>query len=398
MFIQILLAIIFGILCGTFTGLVPGLHTNLLSIILLGLYPFFSGVVSGTSFCIIIVSLAISQLFIAFIPSVFLGAPSPENIFGALPGHRMLLMGKGLLAVKIMAFACFFSLFMCILIIPFVFFLIQGIFNYFKSSVPFILIAVSAIMILREKGLRARIWAGIVFIFSGILGLIALNSDISQPLFPMLSGLFGVGMLIASALSDSEIPFQEEEGIFEGRNFLMCIAAAVFSGSFVCLFPALGPSQAAAIGSELVEENDENYLAITGGISSVNIMISIVFLLAIGKARNGAIAVLGRIANLNYGLVIALSICALVSAAIALFSTIIISRKFALIIPRINYKKLCAAMIAFMLIMSFILSGFAGIILLFAASSIGLIPNLLGIRRAHAMGALIIPVIGYYLF
>jgi len=48
-----------------------------------------------------------------------------------------------------------------------------------------------------EKGIDKKFWALAVFLMAGILGIIDLTMpNLKQPLFPMLSGLFGVSMLV----------------------------------------------------------------------------------------------------------------------------------------------------------------------------------------------------------
>ena len=60
-------------------------------------------------------------------------------------------------------------------------------------------------MIYREKGKRIK--SLLLFILSGILGIIVFSiPNMKQPLFPMLSGLFGFSIMLVSLLQKSEIP------------------------------------------------------------------------------------------------------------------------------------------------------------------------------------------------
>ncbi len=38
--------------------------------------------------------------FVDFVPSVFIGAPDPDEALSVLPGHRLLMEGRGMAAVR----------------------------------------------------------------------------------------------------------------------------------------------------------------------------------------------------------------------------------------------------------------------------------------------------------
>ena len=92
--ISIILALILGILVGIFTGLIPGLHINLVAMLL---FLFSSKLESDLSLILasFIVAMSVTHIFLDFIPSIFLGAPTPQTALSILPGHRLLLKGKG---------------------------------------------------------------------------------------------------------------------------------------------------------------------------------------------------------------------------------------------------------------------------------------------------------------
>ena len=101
MFLQILLAIILGITAGTITGLIPGIHVNLISIILISLSPTLLGYTNVLVLSCFIIGMAVTHSFLDSIPSIFLGAPDSDNVLIVLPGHKLLLEGKGYEAVKL---------------------------------------------------------------------------------------------------------------------------------------------------------------------------------------------------------------------------------------------------------------------------------------------------------
>ncbi len=73
-------------------------------------------------------------------------------------------------------------------------FVLPKIYPYIKAVMFFILIFVSAYLVLREK--ESRLPALMIFLLSGFLGLATLNLPIKESLLPLLTGLFGSSSLI----------------------------------------------------------------------------------------------------------------------------------------------------------------------------------------------------------
>ena len=101
MFLQILLAIILGCIAGTFTGIIPGIHVNLLSLIILSFSTYLLGITTPLIIAVFIISIALTHTFVNAIPSIYLGAPDSDTALSVLPGHKLLLKGLGHEAVKL---------------------------------------------------------------------------------------------------------------------------------------------------------------------------------------------------------------------------------------------------------------------------------------------------------
>lgn len=61
-----------------------------------------------------------------------------------------------------------------------------------------------------------------------------------------------------------------------------------------------------------------------------------------------------------------------------------------------GYRKLIIWMIVTLFLLVFIFTGLKGVLILITASAIGYLPPQLGIRRSHAMGVLLLPVMEFY--
>ena len=95
MLIEILLAILLGCMMGVFTGITPGLHINLVSVMLLSLSPVLLGYTNVIVVAAFIIAMSITHTFTDFISATYLGAPADDTALAVLPAHRMLLEGMG---------------------------------------------------------------------------------------------------------------------------------------------------------------------------------------------------------------------------------------------------------------------------------------------------------------
>ena len=398
MLLEILIAIFIGCVIGVITGLTPGLHINLVSLILLSSSPIllqYTSVIAVASF---IIAMSITHTFTDFISATYLGAPSDDTALAVLPAHRLLLDGKGHEAIRLTTIGSLLCLIFTILISPLLIFAVPIIFSSLKNYIGWLLIALVAFMILREKGADKKFWALAVVMFSGILGIIVLNMpNLKDPLLPMLSGLFGASILLMSLSQKTILPTQRttEHVKVKIKDTAKSVGSGVFSGSLVSIFPGLGPAQAAVLASQIVGEiSTFSYLIMVGGINTVSMVVSLVTLFTIDKARNGSIiAVQQLMQHIDKNTLILFLSVALIAGGIATFLTMYVSRIFSSIMNRINYSLLSIAIILFIAIMVFCFSGFLGLLILIIATAVGLLPNIVNVSRSNSMACLLIPII-----
>ena len=400
--IEYFLAILIGILAGTITGLIPGIHVNLLSVILISLSATLLQLTTPTTLAVFIIAMAITHTFVDSIPSIFLGAPDPDMALGVLPGHRMLLEGKGYEAVKLTVIGSFLALFSTVLIIPAMLIVVPKIFELVNPYIGHILAAVVIFMILSEKTKNAKFWGAYVFLISGILGIFVLSfANLKQPLFPMLSGLFGISTLLLSLNEKTTIPKQHitESITLKTSDTLKAIVAAVGSGSLTGLMPGLGSAQAAIIAMQLVRNlSVHGFMVLIGGINTVNFTFSLVTLYVLKKARNGAIvAVLELLQSITFQQFLLFVIAAVITGCIAAMLTLKLAKIASRAIAKVNYQRLCIGIIALITIMAFYFSGIIGLLILITATAIGMMPPMLQVKRSMAMGCLLLPVILFFL-
>lgn len=398
MFLELIIAILLGVTAGVFTGLTPGLHINLVALILFGISPFLLGYTNVVAVASFIIAMSITHTFTDFISATYLGAPADDTALAVLPAHRMLLEGMGHEAVKLTVIGSLLCLIITIILSPLLIVSVPAIFAYLKDYVGWILLAVVIFMILREESMNKRFWAFIVVALSGILGLIVLNiPNLKDPLLPMLSGLFGVSVLFLSLTQKVALPIQRATEMVKvkTKSMVKALGSGVFSGSLVSIFPGLGPAQAAVLGGQIAGKIDVfSYLILVGGINTVSMILSLITLFTIEKARNGSIIVVQQLLqNISASLLILFLAVALVAGGIATFLTLYASKIFSSIMNRLNYSVLSIFIISFIGAMVMYFSGLTGFLILLIATAIGLIPNIAEVSRSNSMACLLVPII-----
>ena len=402
MITQIILAILIGCFFGIITGLTPGVHINLISIILINLSGYFLGFTSPISLAIFIIAMSITHSFLDTIPATFLGAPDPAVALGVLPGHKLLLEGRGYEAVKLTVIGSLCSLILTLLLIPLLIPVIPFLYEFISPYIGYMLAFVIVFMIVKDIKPKKVMLNLFIVLLSGCLGLIVLNfPNLKQPLFPMLSGLFGISTLLMSLSNNVTVPEQKitQEIHVDKVKTGKALGAATFSGIFTGFLPGLGSAHAAIIAMNIVGNiGNHAFMILIGGINTVNFLFSIATLYALEKARNGAIiAVMEIVKTITLTEMIIFLVCALIAGCIATFLALKITKVFAKIIPKINYKVLCYSIIGLVGGLVLFFTGFYGILVLAVATVIGMLPPLIGVNRSHAMGCLLIPVVMYFL-
>ncbi len=396
--IDIFLALFIGIFFGIITGLIPGVHPNLVATLMLSLSIILLKWFSPLTIAIIIVSMSIVNTFLNAIPSIFLGAPDETTVLSVLPGHRMLLKGQGYAAVTLTVIGSLLSLIILMCLTPLLIISIKYIYPIIKQFIVYALILVTIFLIFREK--KSKFWSFLVFMLAGILGLAVLTLPIlKEPLFPMLSGLFGTSVLIMSLYTKTIIPEQKIEfPKIELKETSKSLLSTTLVGTIASFLPGIGPAQAAIIGSQITKLTDKGFLILVGGLNTVNMAVSFITLYIIDRARNGSVVIISKILSsfsLNY-LILFLG-CGLFVAGISTFLTQYFSKIFSKVITKINYRILCISIILFITLIAIYLSGILGLFVLIVSTSLGLIPSLKNVGKNHLMGCLLLPVILHFL-
>ncbi len=401
MFWEILIAIVIGVNAGIITGLIPGIHVNLVGVLILSVSSFFLVYVSPLVLACFIIALAITHSFLDSIPGVFLGAPDSSQSLNVLPGHRLLLQGLGHNAVVYTVIGSLGSLLLGLALFPLFVFFMRFVHPFLSSYIGYLLVLIMLFMILKEKSLRKILYSFLMFLTAGILGIVVLDlPGIDQPLFPLLSGLFGISILLTSLFDKAEVPVQKSAPLsLSERNTFRAVSASTFMGLVAGFLPGFGSGQAAVVASQFVGKiGDEGFLCLVGGINTANMLVSIGTAYALDKARNGAIVVVkDLIGSVSFSDLFLFLFLALIVGGIASVLALFFSRRFAVLISKFDYAKIIVSIMLFVTILTFIFDGLAGLLILFVSSAVGLLASQLGVGKNFLMGCLIVPVIFFFI-
>lgn len=395
----ILLAALLGVLFGSLTGLVPGLHVNLFAAASLNSLALLATTGLAAPAGAFLICLGITQGIVGVVPTVFLGAADEESCVSALPGLELLQRGFGYEAVRLWVQGCLAGLLLGTLLLPLLLHVLPALYSGVKPLTGWVLLWICFRM-LWPGSWRSRLASSVIFGLSGMLGIIAFTQKgISEPVFPLMSGLFGCANLVLTSGSASRFPEQHFRPVITlaKATWSKVIAAASLSSLLLALFPGIGRSQSSAISLAAVGKlPSAASLSLLGMISTMSTVVSIAALLSIHKARDGVVIALGSLLDMETGMWPALLALVLMAGAIAAPITLLLGRWTLPLLQRLPRRVLAYAVLGLVSVLVFLLSGPCGLLVLIAATALGVLSDRLGVRRRMLLGSLLVPVLSYW--
>ena len=409
---DLIIACIIGVLCGTITGLIPGIHVNTVGAFIFASSTYLLNSYSPEILCVFLISMAISHALLEFIPSMFLGVPEEGTLLSILPGHQLLLQGRGKEAVRLAAIGGFGAILITALLLPIFIMVLPLIYEPVKPYIWILLVIIVIFMFIRlSRDIKSFLWSIVLFLLSGIMGWIMLNLPISSnvSLLVIFTGLFGVSTLLYSLSQSSFVPTQNRFHHFKiNGSILRGIFAGGIAGTILGFLPGLGPAQGSLIAQELSgggdsENNKEGFLVAVSGVNTSDALFSLVLIFIIGNPRSGiAVYINNILQNFDFAHLIFFVFTALTAVSLSLFLCLKFGDIVSKSIEKLNYEKLTKIVIIFMSILVIGFSIYYRVNILFmiiayiTAISLGLLPHYLGVNKSNLMGVLIVPAIVIY--
>ncbi len=413
--LSVSLASVIGAGMGLFTGIVPGIHVNTLAAMMLAGYPAMEEVVSAvapgvdaaTTVCACVTSASVVHSFVDFVPSVFIGAPDSEDAVSVLPGHRLLLEGRGMAAVRAAAIGSLVGASCATLLsIPLQLVLLAGAGDILEGFTPVVLLVCSGILLSNEFRRGRGTWGIAAFLLSGALGYACMVLPIGSDglfgegslLLPLLSGLFGIPVLLSSS-EGGRTPAQMDDGadpVGPGPG-LRGVVTGCIAGWFPGITATVGASVAACF---IGEDRPERFISTVASVGTVTSVLSLVTLSVSGSGRSGTAMVIGEIMGdglggaLSEGFLMLLLSTAM-GSSLGYVLTLLSGRFMSGVSDMVDPVRMNRAVVAFLLVLVPLLTGPYGLLVLLFSTIVGFLPNVCGVGRTVLCGCLMVPVMAF---
>jgi TctA family transporter len=186
------------------------------------------------------------------------------------------------------------------------------------------------------------------------------------------------------------LPAQREGKLDLG--FIRFAVAGVLLGWMADLLPGISsPAQVASFATIIVPFATPAYLALVSSIGMSEAVFAFSTSSTLGKARIGALAQAMEQVDVQANLVQLLGVFVVAVAVSAV--VIYLARKWIGRIAELDFSLLNKMLIAYIIILTFLIDGIAGLIVLAPAIAIGIACMRLDVERTSVMGAIIVPTI-----
>jgi putative membrane protein len=271
------LAFVFGgVALGAASGLIPGLHVNTLALLLASVAPAVPGPPRLVGAAML--AAGVVHSFLDAVPALALGVPDPAMAATALPGHRLVVAGRGREAIRLSALGSGLAVAFAVPLAVPVTTAMTAAYPTVRAHLPLVLGGVTAALLLTERSVRAFVGGAAGFLGSAALGHATLDLSPTAPLdaggmlTPLFAGLFGAPILL-EAMSGSGVPEQGDPAIAASRRGVAATAlAGALAGAVVGYLPGVSSAIAAVFALAIVPGTTgaRGFVVATSGVNTAN--------------------------------------------------------------------------------------------------------------------------------
>jgi putative membrane protein len=386
-----------GIVLGTVSGLTPGLHANNVALLLAAGATAVPGPprLVGAA----MVAAGTVHTFLDVVPALALGVPDPAMAATALPGHELVLAGRGREALRLSALGSGLAVALAVpLAIP-VTELVTAAYPTLQDHLGAILAGVMVMLVATERSYRATVGAAVALVASGLLGVATLDLPADGlvgaggMLAPLFAGLFGAPVLL-EAMGGGGVPPQDDATVALSRPAVGGLAlVGTLAGAVVGFLPGVS-SAIAATGALLAVPyrfGPRGFVVTTSGVNTANTVFALLALQALGTPRTG---VLVALESTGIPMAVPLLLASVgLAAAVGFLLVVVVGDRYLSLVGRVEYTRLSVAVLALLGAVSLVLAGGLGVGVFVVATLVGLVPQRFGARRASLMGVLMWPLL-----
>ncbi|WP_135364333.1 tripartite tricarboxylate transporter permease [Halosimplex halophilum] len=395
-----------GVALGTVSGLTPGIHANTFALLLAGVAPAVPGPVRYVGAAMLAAGTV--HTFLDVVPALALGVPDPAMASSALPGHRLVLAGRGREALRLSALGSAGAVVLAVpLAIPMTRAMTAA-YPTLRAHLSLLLAGVVVLLVATESTNLGRVGAALSVAASGGLGAVALDLppgglvDSGGMLAPIFTGLFGAPVLL-DALTGEGVPPQDDPAVTTAPRTVAGFAlAGTLSGAVVGYVPGVSSAIAATvallavpggggIGAEREPDGARGFIVTTSGVNTANTIFALLALIALGTPRTGVMVAMDE-AGVPLDLPLLLG-SVLAAAACGFVLVVTLGDGYLRLVGQADYTRLSVSVLCLVVVVIAVLTGPLGVGVFAASTVVGLVPVKFGARRASLMGVLLVPLI-----
>ena len=402
-----------GVGLGTVTGLVPGLHVNSVAFVLVGVAPGVGGPDAAVAAAIL--AAGVVHTFLSIVPGLVLGVPDAATAPGVLPGHRLVLAGRGREAIRLSALGSGVALVAAVAVaLPLSRAVAAGR-EWLLAGLPVLLAAIAGLLILAEPTRRARLGGAVCLAVATGFGVLVLDLPASGPLSPagsasvlapVFGGLFGAPILLDALDARGAIPAQHGTDLgLSPPAVLRAALSGVGGGTLVGYLPGVSAGVAAVLalggagGSGAAGRgSDRAYVVATSAADTATAVFAVASLAVLGAPRSGvtvAVDTLGGDAGTapTAGLgFVGMLLVIVLAAGVGIVLLVTVGDRYLGIVRRLPRRPLVVGVLGLLVALAVGFAGAVGGAVFCLAAVVGLLPPRVGARRVHLMGVLLGPV------
>lgn len=386
-----------GVALGTCSGLTPGLHANNFALLLASAVSVLPGptVALGAA----MLAAGVVHTFLDVVPALTLGVPDPATAAVTLPGHRLVLDGRGREALRLSALGSGLAVVVALLVAVPVTRAVEAVYPMLRSHLPVLLGVVGVVLVVTEPTWRRRGAAVVVLAVAAGLGWLVLDLDPAGPvavggvLAPLFAGLFGAPVLVEALDGDGVPPQADPTLTLDRRTVLGTASAGAGAGALVGYLPGVS----AAVGTVLVlpavpgESGARGFLVASSGANTANTVFALFALVTFGTPRTGVMVAMDRAGTLAATSVLVATACLAAAAGFAL--VVSVGDVYLRVVGRLDHTRVSLATGALLFVLAYLFAGGLGLAVFALAAVVGLLPPLFRVRRVHLMAVLVPAVV-----
>lgn len=385
-----------GVALGTVSGLVPGIHANAFALLLAATAPTLSGPSAGVA--VAVLAAGVTHTFLDVVPALALGVPDAAMAAGSLPGHRLVLGGRGREALRLSALGSGGALLCALPVAVPLTALVRRHESLLSTSLPFLLVGVFVLLVLAERRPWRMVAAAFLVLLSGALGLATLDRPfdgfvaVGGVLTPLFGGLFGVPVLVDAARG-SGVPAQDGVELATRPSAVgRAAVAGVAGGGLVGYLPGVSAGVAATLALPFAgrEDPDRTYVVATSGANTATAVFALFSLVALDAPRTGVTVALRAVGPPPLATLLTATVVAGVVSAVLVP---VLGDRYLAAAGQVGPRTTSLVACGLLCLLSGLFAGVGGVVVLAAAGVVGLLPVRLGVRRVHLMGVLAVPLV-----